>query len=197
MLQGFVRNAQLVLTKPSIASFDTTQPFANWNVVLIVLGIASVVRGLLGAIAAAYITTAFLGLGTTSDAFYSPVSTFFGTAISTFISFFIGVGILYLIARLFQGTGSFLNYTHALALIIVPVYIADAVLGLIPILGGLVSFVVGIYAIYLAILATASTHRLPMNRAVWVVLIPVIAAVALALCFIVVIGAALVALTHR
>ncbi len=197
MVQAFVRNAQVVLTRPATASFDVAEPYANWNVILVTLAIAAVARGALGAISGAYTSAALFAFGRTTAVSYHPIATFFGDAIGTFIGFFVGAGILYLIARAFSGTGNFLNHSHALALIIVPVTIADAVFGLVPILGGLASFALGIYAIYLAVLAIASAHRLPVNRAVWVVLIPVFAGVVLALCAVVVAGAFLFAATRH
>jgi hypothetical protein len=197
MLQAFIRNAQLVLTRPSTASFDAAGPFANWNVILVALAIAAVARGILGAISAAYMHALFFGFGNPAHYVYSPVGTFFGDAIGTFIGFFIGVGILFVIALLFQGRGSFLSYAYALALISIPVTIADAALGLIPILGGLATIALAVYSIYLAILATASVHQMPMNRAIWVVLIPVLVGILLAICAIAVIGTTIFALSRN
>ena len=195
-LQDFLRNAQTVVTKPAVASFDAAKSFAGWNTILLTVGIASGIRGVLGAISSRYVNAAVFGFGKKALVAYNPVSIFAYDTIGTFIGFFIGVGILYLIARAFKGTGDFLTYAHALALISVPVTAISAVLGLIPILGGLAAMALGIYAIYLAILATVSTHQLPMDRAVWVVLIPVLVGAVLAFCVIAAASAALIALTH-
>jgi hypothetical protein len=167
MAQTFVQNARRVITQPNIPSFDTVHASANWNSVLLSLAALAVVRGLTSAI---HIGPAQVIHGVRVT--YNPVADIIGGIVVTFISFFIGTGILQLVARAFKGTGSFLTYAHALALVVVPIGIAGAVLGLIPFLGGLIAFALGIYEIYLAIVATASTHRLSMGTSTAVVLIP-------------------------
>ncbi len=199
-LQFFIRNAQGVITKPSVAAFDAIQQYANWNILLVALGAAALVRGVLVAISSAYTSALFfnsLGTNTVTYGVGTAIGTFITTAIGTFIGFFIGAGILWLIARAFQGTGSFLNYAHALGIVYLPLYVIAAAFGLIPILGGLAALAIAVYAIYLAVLATASTHRLTMGKSVAVVLIPVGVGILLGICVAAVAAAALIALSHR
>jgi hypothetical protein len=200
MLQGFIQNARRVVTQPNVASFDAAHPSANWNTVLLAVGALGVVRGITGAITAFYLPTAFLGLNVPVQNAINPVTDIIGGliggVIGAFIGFFVGAGILYLIARAFGGTGQFMTYSHALALAYVPLGIGIAVLGLIPILGGLAALAGGIYAIYLAILATSSTHRLTMGKSVAVVLIPAAVVAVLAVCLIALAATALAVYLH-
>lgn len=197
MVQGFIQNARRVLTQPNVASFDAAIPSANWNSVLLAVGALAVVRGITAAIASYYVSSVLPGLGR-FGAYYTPnpIGSFFGGVIITFIGFFIGVGILYLVARMFGGQGPFMVYSHALALAYIPLGIAAAIVGLIPFLGTLAALAAGIYAIYLAIQATASTHRLSQGKSVAVVLIPVAVIFVLALCAATLLAATLIGLTH-
>jgi len=77
---------------------------------------------------------------------------------------FIGVGILYLIAKLFGGTGDFVSYYRALGVGSLPQWA-----GIIPVLGG----IVGLWTLPVAVIVTERVHKLPRGKAIAVVLIPV------------------------
>jgi hypothetical protein len=163
--QSVFRQWQGVLLRPSVATFDAQLPAANWNVVWIGLVILAVARAIFGFISSAE-----------SHALFHTASPGFGTIIGgfigTFIAFFVIAGVLYLVAKLFSGTGTFMPYAYALALFYVPLGVISAIAGIIPYLGGIIAFLLGLYEIYLAILATASVHRLDMGKSSAVVLIP-------------------------
>lgn len=180
--QDLYQRWQAVIRQPSVMAFDAQQSAANWTTLLISLvglGVVQMITGMLGAV--------FYHHG---DGVGGNVS----NIISVPIGFLIGAGILWLIAKLFGGTGQYLTYAFLLSLFYVPLTAASDVLGLIPFLGGLISLVIGIFSIYLAILATASAHRLNLGRATWVVLIPVLAAIVLAFLVAMVAGLALFAI---
>ncbi len=165
-----------------ISTFDAQQPAANWTTLLISLvglGVVQMITGMLGAVFYHH------GNGVGGNVF---------NIISVPLGFLIGAGILWIIARLFGGTGQYLTYAFLLSLFYVPLTAASSVLGLIPFLGGLIAFVIGIYSIYLAILATASAHRLDMGRATWVVLIPLVVAIVLSVILAALAGLALFAM---
>jgi len=77
---------------------------------------------------------------------------------------FIGVGILYLLARLFGGAGDFKGYYSALG-----IGYLTAWAGVIPFLGAVLS----LWGIPVAVIITERVHRISMGKAVAVVLIPV------------------------
>ncbi len=184
-LQGFIQNAISVISRPAAASFDAVQGAAEWQTLLLAVGAVAVIEGIVSMI------VGFIG-GHPATAIFGLI---FGI-IFALAGFFIGAGILYLLAKIFGGTGDFLHHSYVLALVSVPLGVVDAILGVIPILGLLVSLAVGVYAIYLAILAMSSVHRLTTGKAAAVVLIPVGIAVVLSICVAVLAAAALVA-THR
>lgn len=182
MLQGFVQQSIAVVTKPSIATFDgilAANP-TTWTNISIILAILGAIAGAVGGFIAGLVTGAELH-HTLIGGISGLISGLILGIIAAFASFFVGTGILYLLAHAFNGTGSFLTYGYALLLVGAPLALARALFSWVPALGGLVVLAAGVYGIYLEILATASVHRLPMNRAVWVVLIPVLAAIVLTL----------------
>jgi hypothetical protein len=185
---------QVVIMGRSVPTFDEQKPAASWPNIWLGLAIYAVIRGIFGAINTAIYPT--VRIGTTVVSAGSPVSSFFGSVIGAFIGFFVAAGILYLLAKMFNGTGTFMTYAFLLSLIWVPLGSIGAVVGLIPVIGAILSLLIGIFEIYLAILATASAHRLPMDRATWVVLIPVIVAVVLGFILLAIAAAVLVNLGY-
>lgn len=165
-----------------VATFDAQQPAATWQLVWISVTILAVVDAVFSVITSAEFRSGGL------------VSSFIGGLLGAYIGFFIAAGVLFVIAKLFSGTGSFLTYTFLLSLIYVPLGIISSVAGVIPFLGGLIALAAGIYEIILAIYATMSAHRLTMGKSVAVVLIPVVAAVVIAFLLAVIAGLAILAM---
>jgi hypothetical protein len=191
-LQDLFQRWQAVISGRNVPTFDEQLPSANWLAIWIGLAILGIVRGITSAIGSAFASSFTINGHVYAPS--SPISSFFSGIIGTIIGFFIGVGILYLIAKMFNGSGTFLSYAYLLSLIFVPLGAISAIIGLIPVIGGLVALAIGIFEIYLAILATASAHRLPMDRATWVVLIPVIVGLVIALLLFIAAAALFVAL---
>jgi hypothetical protein len=197
-----------VTTKPGAQSFANELPTANWSdiwIALIGLGVVTALAGLINGLifraAASAANNPFLSglppdqqrvfgdlLRNTGSGFAS-----LGNIIWVPIAFFIGMGILFVSAKIFGGTGSFLEQAYAFMLYTVPIQGLSAILGIIPFLGGLASFALSIYGIVLAVFAMMASQRLPGGRAVFAVLLPAIV-VALLLCaFLFIIVAAIAA----
>jgi hypothetical protein len=113
------------------------------------------------------------------------------------IGFLIGVGILYLIARLLGGTGDFGNYAYLIATFQAPLTIAEAIVGLVPVLGGCVVGILGIYGLVLTYFATKVAHNLTSGRAIAVILIPIGVVILLALCVAVLFVVAAVSISRQ
>ena len=103
-------------------------------------------------------------------------------AILAVIFFAIFVGVVLLISRAFHGTATFDRLAYAMAAITVPVTLISSVLSLlggIPFVGlcvGLLSFLLGIYAIVLEIIAVkAVAHIDGLGAAVSVLVLPILA----------------------
>ena len=183
-----------VTTRPGVASFAQELPTANWRdiwLTLIGLGILSAITG---AIAALYTgqTVTFPRADGTMTTVHVPAGASWFTIITVPLAFFVGVAILFVIAKIFGGTGTFLAQSYAMALFYVPIQGVIAILGLVPFLGGLAAFVLGIYEIILAVFAIAASQRLSTGRSVAVVLLPAVI-VFLVLCGLIVALAAIIA----
>lgn len=181
-IQGLPNQYIKILTRPGAQSFAEEQGKAEWGIIWIQLLIVGLVGTLIGLIHAA-IGTAFM-LGTSGNSVATAYgllgSIFIGSStvfsiISIIVGFFIVVGIQFLLAKAFRGTGTFVQQGYNYLLFYAPLAIISNVLGLIPILGGLIGFALWIYQIVLNVFAIMAAHRLSGGKATLVVLIPIIA----------------------
>jgi Yip1-like protein len=177
-----------VTTRPGVTSFVNELPTANWRDIWLPLIGLAVLAAITGAISGLYESSTF----TVPDAqtggsrvIHLPAGTGIGSLIGVPLGFFIAAGVLFVCAKIFGGSGSFLHQAYAMSLYWVPLEGITAIAGLIPVLGGIVSFLVGIYMIVEAVFAIAASHRLSTGRATAAVLLPVIVAVLLACALIV------------
>lgn len=167
-----------ILTKPSAQSFAEEMGKADWGMVwvqLIALALVGTIFGLIGnaiGIASNPFTntngvnyTAFLAF-TVSGSLFSIIAVPLG--------FFIIVGVQYLLAKAFQGQGTFLAQGYTRLLFDVPLGVARYVFGIIPIVGGIIGLALSIYGIILNVYSIMAVHRLSGGRATAVVLIPII-----------------------
>jgi Yip1-like protein len=185
-----------IFTKPSAITFAQENGKAAWNIIwvqLLGLAVLSILFGfaifsivLPAALASNQATAsmaAAIGAGTAGLAF--------SMIVFVPLSFFIGTGIQYLIAKMFGGQGAFLNHSYGSILIYVPYTIMSVVLSLIPILGSLASFALGIYSIVLQVYMIMAVHRMGGGKATMVVLFPLIVVFVLACAFFFILIAAL------
>jgi hypothetical protein len=185
-IQGLPNQYIKILTRPSAQSFAEEQGKADWSIIWIQLLIVGLVGTIIGLIHAAIGTAFMLGTqgsagatayGLLSSVFVGGASVF--SIVSIIIGFFIVVGIQYLLAKAFGGTGTFVQQGYNYLLFYVPLAIISNVLGLIPILGGVIGFGLWIYQIILNVFAIMAAHRLSGGKATLVVLIPIIAIILL------------------
>jgi hypothetical protein len=166
-----------VLTKPSAQTFAEEMGKADWAMVWIQLLILAVIGTILGLIRGA------IGLAgssfVTNNTFNPAAITALTVSGSTFsfiavpVSFFIVVGIQYLLAKAFKGEGKFVTQGYTYLLFDVPISIVSYVLGLIPIFGGIAGIALFIYGIVLNVFSIMAVHRLSGGKATAVVLIPI------------------------
>ena len=184
-----------VTTKPGAQSFTNELPTANWSDIWIALLGLGVIIAVTGFIRSLYVQAAlaagnpmFNGLSPQQqqalDRIFSNTGSGagnFGAIIWVPLGFFIGMGILFVSAKIFGGAGSFLQQAYSFMLFYVPINGLGAILGLIPVLGGFASFLLWIYSIVLAVFAMMASQRLSGGRAVAAVLLPAVI-VALLVC---------------
>ena len=166
-----------VLTKPSVQTFAEEMGKADWAMVWIQLLIWALFGTIIGLIASALRLASSSLIGTGGANFNSFLAlTASGNTfafISVPITFFILVGIQYLLAKAFKGEGNFLTQGYTTLLFEVPIYIISYLLGLIPILGGIAGFALLIYGWVLNVFAIMAVHRLSGGKAAAVVFIPI------------------------
>ena len=107
--------------------------------------------------------------------------------------FLIGVGIYHLIATVLGGSGQYGRYAYLTATFSAPIMIVGSILAFIPVLGGCLGLVLGIYQIVLAYYATKVEYGLSQGRAIVVVVIPVFLVLVLIVCLMTIAIGALVA----
>lgn len=178
MFQEMINGSIAVLTRPSVSTFEEHEK-NNLTWALIYSVIAGVINAIFTGIRAALFpaTVAVEGLdpeiaaqlGQASGA--GIIGGVFGALIFTPIALLISWGIVYGLGRAFGGTGQFGELAWDLALFGAPLTAIGSVLNLIPILGGIATFALGIYNLYLSYLAIQSGMNLPSNKALYVILI--------------------------
>jgi hypothetical protein len=99
------------------------------------------------------------------------IPTLFGIIVLVSLCFFIGAGILHLIAKAFGGRASFLSYCYGCTLILTPISLASLALAIIPCIGLAAGLAGSIFAIVALIYMTMGIQRLSGGRASAVVLI--------------------------
>ena len=200
-----------VLTKPGAATFAEELPKASWNITLIqilFMIVVAIVLGLIRIVIRPVIAdTALTQYGLSAANFRTYSSIFYAASFgSVFLSiitvpltFFIGVSILFLIAKMFKGEGTFLTQSYTALLYQVPIYIITSLLSLlnaVPVAGGIItgltSLVLLVYSIVLNVYQIMAVHRLSGGKATWVVLIPYLVLLVVGLLCAVVAGALLI-----
>lgn len=154
----------LKLNRSAMSSAAKDEEATKWGILTVIL--AGVISGL--------ILTAFtFGLG-----FVSIIT----TPIAYLIGLFVGIAILWIVSKIFGGTGEYMGLLRPLAL-------ASMlwILSIIPVIG----FLAGIWGLVVAIFAVAETQNLSIGKAVATVIIPMIIIWVIAL---LIVGAALFAL---
>ncbi|GGL81076.1 YIP1 family protein [Deinococcus aerolatus] len=148
-LQDMFAQSTAVITQPSVATFERYEKRGGLQSAFIYVMVAAVVSALIAAL---------------FSFFHSDV-TFFGQLFSRLITipvqFLIFTGAVYLIGgSLFKGTGTYPEVAYTFALFFVPLSIIGTIIGIIPILGWLVSFVISLVMIYFGYLAVQSSMNL-------------------------------------
>jgi hypothetical protein len=101
------------------------------------------------------------------------------TLAASIIGFLLFVGVIYLLGRAFGGTGTYGEMAYNTALYSAPLTVISALLAIIPIIGPLAGLLLVFYQLYLYWLSIQAGMNLPGNKALWVILIPVLVVVLL------------------
>lgn len=151
-VSDMINSSIVVVTKPSVASFEMFERRGNLTSALIYVALGSVVTGILGAIASP--------LGIIGGVISGLLGTILSFVIFTYAVFFIG--------KSQGGTGTYDEVAYTFSLFSVPLAVVGAVVGLIgrliPLLGCIVGLPVGlallVAQIYFGYLAVQSSMNL-------------------------------------
>jgi hypothetical protein len=195
-----------VTTRPGEPAFEEerAKPQADLSTAAIWIGLAALISGILSWIGASLFAAQFRAMGGLQGVlgqaglppdvlaqlppgipFMTPavgVGGLIWAILSAIIGYLIFVGLLHLVARLLGGTGNFGKYAYLIAAFHAPITVVNALLGLVPFVGGCVGMLLTIYEIVLAYFATRVEHKLPQGKAIIVVLFPVILGLLVACC---------------
>lgn len=189
-----------VLTKPSVGTFqsEADRPDANLNTAIIWVAVAGVVAAVValiqGMFARAQLAAvggmdAILGqadlppelAGQLTNAFNMAFSRGTGVGgaiwalISAVVGFLLFVGVMHIVTKALGGQGDYGRYAYQMAAFYAPLSIVASLLGLIPLLGGCLGFIVWIYQLVLAVIATQAEYKVDTAKAVIALVVAVIA----------------------
>lgn len=167
-----------VLTQPSVHTFAQEMGKASWKIVWAQLIGYAVVSAILSYLASLIIPNPFLNLfGTTPS---NPImiqlihwGLTLGLTPLIILSFFIGNGLSYLMAKIFQGQGTFLAQSYTELLYGIPLGILSVLISWVPLLGAIMALGISIYKIVLQIFSIMAVHRLSGGKATAVVLLSI------------------------
>lgn len=193
-LRDLFQSYMNAVMKPNVSTYEMEIPRASWLRTLVGVIAVDIVSFLIGLIFAglayAQVNSALAQLHAQGiyqyDSFINlvaggggVVATVLGLLLTP-IGFFLGAGVLWLSARMFGGTNSdFMTHSYLLSLSYTPLRIISRVLGIIPILGALVSFVAFFYQLYSAGLSMQASQRMQPGRAQLAAFLPLIVCIVL------------------
>jgi len=92
--------------------------------------------------------------------------------IYTILIYFIIVGIMHILARLFGGKAKYIEYFRAESHTAILSWLG--ILAIIPLLGGIINLFISIWGVVVSVVVLENVHKLTRGKAIIVVLIPVI-----------------------
>ncbi len=204
-MERVIRQWVSVTTQPGRASFDEARPHSDLGLAVLGIALAGLVAAVLNFLSTIVFGATVMGLAglipgedfaeavlpTFMSVFGSGVGIVLGPVV-TVAGFLILSGVLYVVAMILGGEGSFTEQSYLLSLFQAPLNIVTSVLGLIPIAGGCLNIGVWVYGIVLGVFAIQSAHRMTTGRAAVVVLLPGAVVLFLVLCAVILVAAFLI-----
>jgi|GEM_PF-1457985 len=186
------------VTRPSVATYEAEIPNASWLKVLIGLIPVLLTGVLAGFVVASQVSAQMLAQmdqlraqGQPEVAIqivdffrrvfeFSPIMGIF----SVFITFFLGAGTQYMVAKsVGRGEGSsFLTHAYLSSLSYAPLHTVGNLLGLIPVVGGCIFLAGLIYQVYCVGVSMQASHRMQGGKAQMAAFSPILIIIVLGLC---------------
>jgi hypothetical protein len=168
-----------VLTRPSMNRFVEEKGKARWGIVWIQLMSLAIIDAILQSISLLISpnnVNSLTGVNNISPSMLQSITiitVFLLQLVLTPVSFLAAGGILYLIARVFGGRGTFLEQIYATLLFGVPLVILSYLLLLIPVTSGWLPYLPHLYSLVLFVISLMAVHQLSRGKAIAVILIPI------------------------
>lgn len=169
-----------VLTEP-IKTFKKQEKKADLTEAVKQLVIAGLIAGFISGLAA---LTGLTALGTTGNlgtsmmgagvGIFVFIVVLIGTPIVLLIGWLVVSAVIYLFAKIFNGKGNFTKQSYLIALFWAPLAIVTTVIGIIPFIGAIIAFLVGLYGLYLLTLALKQAHKVSTAKAVAIWIFPMV-----------------------
>lgn len=194
MFQQMLNASRAVLLRPSVSTFEEHERNdLGWATIYI--AISTVISAILGVISfllnRPYLEQQMRDLqdrlngeplppfATTMMGGQSMAGAIIGGLVFTLLAFFVWTGLVYLLGRLFGGTGAFGELAYDIALFWAPIAVIRGLIGVISIgpiavIGGIIGLIVGLYNIYLSWLSVQSGMNLSPGKAAGVIAIPLV-----------------------
>ena len=195
------------LTKPNLETYQqiANDPGASMGkAILWLLGfgfVGSLINGLLGLVFNASMFRQFgqmfseydIPFGAPAAGIGSVILGAFTGPIFTVIGSLIFVGLIHLVSGMLKGAGSFNKFFYAVAAFVAPLGMVTSILSAIPFIGWL-STLLGLYGLFLYVLANQAAYGYDVGKAVIAVLAPGLVIALFCCCLIVLFGGAIASL---
>jgi hypothetical protein len=190
-IAGAIETWRRVLTQPGEPTFEqeklnpngTLQTALIWMVIAgVVAAIFGYFAGLIGASSTAAMISQ-MGLPPEVQAQMGPMISMataaiggagLGAIIAVPVGFLIGTFIMHLIARMLGGQGDYGKFAYLVSTYQAPLTMASSILSIIPVLGGCIGALLGIYGYVESYFAIKTNYGLSSGKAVIAILIPLI-----------------------
>ncbi len=148
-IQDMFPQSVAVLSRPSVSTFERFERRGGTAEAYIYVALAALVSAVIAG---------FFGIFHQD---VNAVAQFFSRLILTFVGFGVFTGLVYFIGRnLFKGTGTYPEVAYTYALFFVPISIISTIIGIIPILGWFISWLLSLVIVYFGYLAVQSSMNL-------------------------------------
>jgi hypothetical protein len=168
-----------VLTRPSVSRFTEEKGKARWSIVWIKLMSLAIIDAILqsvGFLISPPNSSSITGTSISPAMLQSItiITVVLLQLVFTPVSFLAAGGVLYMIARVSGGRGTFLEQIYTTLLFGVPLVILSYLLLLIPATSRWLPYLPHLYSLVLFVISLMAVHQLSRGKAIAVILIPII-----------------------
>lgn len=174
-VRGYPGQYLKVLSRPSVQSFSQEQGKATWSSIwlqLIALGLLSAGFSVLATLIAPPHLGTVPGVSPATLQIVSATLLALFILVGTPLSLLVAGVLLYWLARLFKGEGSYLKQVYTLTLFGVPLVLLSSLLALIPATRSWLPYLPHLYGLVLLVLSLMAIHHLSWGKALTILLIP-------------------------